>query len=165
MKRIDMARRQSQAGQTQIIVLVCFALLGALTARDQGQTALWGLVYAIVAVVLGWLAVRALALLAGMVSARSGQPRDNAIAAAVGRGFLMLVPFTALALLADLVLGWGVTQAFMAAGLMTAAAVAGGELETGAGGKGIPRIVLTGGASVLSVMWIVLSNVLASVGR
>jgi hypothetical protein len=164
MKRMETPRPQSQSGQTQIIVLVCFALLGALTGRDQGQTALLVLVYAIVAAALGWLAVRALAWLAGMLSARGGQPRDNA-SAAVRRGFLMLVPFTALALLADLVLGWGATQAFMAAGLMTSAAVAGGELETGAGEKGVPRIVLTGVASLLSVMWIVLSNVLAGVGK
>ncbi|NPV58273.1 MAG: hypothetical protein HPY75_01265 [Actinobacteria bacterium] len=44
---------------------------------------------------------------------------------AVARGFLLLVPFALLALLADLAFGWSAATAFMQAAIMTSGAAVG----------------------------------------
>jgi len=149
--------------QPQTITLLCFAILGALTGRDMQKTGPLVLVYAIATAALAWLSVRLLAWLAGRLSSR--QDAQTTADEAAKRGFLMIVPFTALALLADLIVGWHATQAFTAAGILTAGASAAAELEANGEPKPSTRILLTVAASALAVLWIVLSSLSTVGGR
>jgi hypothetical protein len=121
--------------------IASLAALGALTGRHLGSAeavfagALAGLILGEASV---WV-LRAL-LQAGNVSVRT--EHDVAVVrTAVDEGFLMLLPFAVLALVAELGLGWNSVQAFAAAGLLTAGGLAGSAM-TAQGGSAFYNAVI-----------------------
>lgn len=73
---------------------------------------------------------------------------------AVARGFLLLMPITVLALLADLLFHWGAAQAFTQAGIMTSGAAVGAEVMRRAG-PGIRYMAVSiAGAFSFAFAWI-----------
>jgi len=142
--------------------LLCLALLGGLVPAEGtswllvGLSALTGLLAGwVLLLLLGW----GLALIGGKVS-RAG------VKTAVSRGFLLLVPFTVLALAAEWGLGWQAAGAFTAAGIMTGSTAVGVELAQAGGGK-LRSLLLPvlGGAAVTSGWMIAINLALAFLGR
>ncbi|MGE4072293.1 MAG: hypothetical protein AB7E72_14075 [Lysobacterales bacterium] len=112
------------------------ATLGALTGLHLGATEAM-FAGAGAALILGEFAI---VLLRALLHAGNGSVRaehgTQVVRAAVDEGLLMLLPFAALALLAELGFGWESVQAFAAAGLLTAASLAGSTL-TAKGGSAV----------------------------
>ena len=99
--------------------LLCFAVLGFLAGRSAHQSgwplAIWvgaGWLFGLVA--LGVLSIPLRLLYYDLVMARG----SRAIPSGISQGFLSLIPFTVLAVMADVFLGWNATAAFTSAGLM-----------------------------------------------
>jgi hypothetical protein len=117
------------------------AALGALTGLHLGSSeALFAAAGA--AVILGEVAILLLRALLhvgnGSVRAEHGA---QVVRAAVDEGFLMLLPFAVLALLAELGLGWESVQAFAAAGLLTSGGLAGSAM-TAKGGSALYNVIM-----------------------
>ena len=134
---------------------VCLAVLGGLTAAHMNEAphmlaagALAGmLVGAVGVMLLRWTFFAANPALRAI----SG---TGAIQAAIDRGFLMLLPFTVLAAVAELLLGWNAVQAFSSAALLTAAAAATSEVVALGGGRWRNAIIATAVGTAMSVAWI-----------
>jgi hypothetical protein len=126
---------------SRLLRVASLATLGALTGRHVNDPMV-GLAGAAAAVILGELAVW---VLRGMLSLGNASVRADhgaaALRAAVDDGFRMLLPYAALALIADLGLGWQSAQAFSAAGLLTAGSLAGAAL-TAKGGASVYNALL-----------------------
>lgn len=134
----------------------CFAVLGALTARQAGLDplnllggALGGVAFQAVG-----LGVMVLLLWAFNPGARK-QHGMGGMSSAVDRGFILLLPFTVLAALADLALGWNAVQAFASAGIMSSGAAVGAELGKLGGGRLRSMLLPTGWCFVLTMVWVV----------
>ncbi len=133
----------------RIVPLLCFALLGGLTAR-RGDTAT-AITATALSLLTGWLA---LVVLGWLLAASSKGMGLREARRAVTRGFLLLIPFTLLALVADLGLGWDSAGAFACAGIMTSSTAVGAEMA-GGGGRGPASVVLTLlFGTALSALWI-----------
>ena len=150
--------------QTQNVALVCFAILGALTARKTGGAFPW--VAAFGCAFTAWFCLK---LLGWLVSALNAPVRQQhgatAIKEAIGKGFLLMIPFTALALMADLWLKWSTAQAFTSAGIMTASAAFAAELVKLGGKKLLSMVLPSLFACGFSAMWMFLSAWLQAVWR
>jgi hypothetical protein len=111
-----------------LLVLVCINALGWLTARHLSLPAPWagGAGFG-----LASLALLGMLLLMGILHVLNPDlaRRYGPLAALVpvASGMLLVVPFTVLALIAELVLHWSAAQAFATAGVMTGAAAIGME--------------------------------------
>jgi hypothetical protein len=130
---------------------LCFALFGLLTATHlplkAGQMAgyaLYGGVFALVSLLL-------FSLVLAVVNPGAGMKRAFAAACS---GFLMVIPFTVLAILAELVLRWNAVQAFASVGLMTAGGTAGMELAKSVGKQLLNAIIPAISAFFLTAAWI-----------
>lgn len=148
------------------IALVCFVVLGGLTGRRVGPEiltiGLWGLGGAIAAA-FGIVLMRGVVAVFGRPAAR--QYGGGGLSYAVARGFLMLIPFTALAALAELYLGWSAVQAFASAGIMAAGAGVGVELAKLGGGRIVSMVAPMATAFLLSAAWMLLSAMAQEIGR
>jgi hypothetical protein len=149
-----------------IVAGACFFLLAALTGRHIGS----GVLPVVLFTPLGLLAAAAfvaalwvlLALVNGKVRREQGA---GALAKAVSSGLLMLLPFTVLAALAEVALGWNAVQPFMTAGVMAAAGFASAEASR-LGGSRIGNMVVTSLAGLaLSSAWLILASFASSLGR
>jgi hypothetical protein len=137
------------------VLLFCFAILAWLNGRHIGGGAGQVALYSLLAFLL------ALAFLAGIgglilvadppLRKSSGYP---SALDAVGRGFLIILPFTLLAILAEFIFKWGATQAFTQAGIMTAGAAVGMEVMRRSGQKIRYMIIPMVGAIAFSMAWI-----------
>ena len=79
---------------------------------------------------------------------------------AVGSGMLFMIPFTVLAILAMVVLGWNAIMPFASAAVTTAAATAGTEAMK-KGAQGIKNVLIpTVAAMVVSTVWMLLVGIL-----
>ncbi len=76
---------------------------------------------------------------------------------AVARGYLLALPFTLLALLADLAFGWYAATAFIQAAIMTSGAAVGAELMRRREPKIKYMLICMGGAFAFSIIWILYS--------
>ena len=115
---------------------LCFALLGGLMARHimpDPAVIVGGMVAGVVfqAVGLGYLTW----LLWVFNPAVRREYGFRGVSVAVAHGFMLLFPFTVLALLAEMVLGWQAIQAFCSAGIMAGTATAGAEIAKLGGGR------------------------------
>jgi len=142
---------------SRIATMACFGVLGWLMARQGGlgSFALGGLVFlALAAGVIG-RSVYTWALVIFNPALRH-EHGVAGIRRAVDAGFLMLIPFTVLAVVAEAGLGWSAMLAFASAGIMLAGAMAGAELgklrKQGWMGALLPSL----GAGVLAGVWLVL---------
>ncbi len=146
--------------RTRSLILLCFALLGVLTTYSvaDGSVSLH-----ILSFVVGWLfGAFSLFLLGvplrlffyGVVTKRG----PHAIGDCLNLGFLPLVPFTILALMAEFLLGWNASSAFASAGIMfsggaTASALAKADPEHPPGF--LRGLIPTLPAALISFCWLV----------
>jgi hypothetical protein len=153
-------------GGSTIPALLCFATLAGLAAFRATPT----LKPVAVAVIGGlaaawlclWLFSRLLYIFNGSVRQKYGW---KGVRQAVGRNFLLLIPYTVLAILADRVLGWNVTLTFASAGIMTSGAAVGAELMGMGGGKIANMLLPTLGGMGFTMLWMVASSLLRTVVR
>jgi hypothetical protein len=141
-----------------LVQYLCFAILGGLTARhisDDPKMIAGGVFAGIIFSIFSSFAG------AGFLHVTSPQVRKQQGFAGAWQsfntGFMMLIPFTVLALIAELALGWNAVQVFASAGIMTAGATMGVELAK-LGKRGfIAGLLPTGAAFFLSASWMGLS--------
>lgn len=138
----------------RLVPLFCFAVLGGLTARSSNSA--MAVAAAVASFLVGWLA---LILLGWLLAGSSNEVGRKEARWAVTRGFLLLIPFTILAIAATEGLGWDSAAAFASAGIMTGSATAGVELA-GAGGRRLTFVLLPMifGAA-LAALWIICTSV------
>lgn len=127
---------------------------------------IYNLVFAVLAgLVFGFFCKRFLVFFLGTVnSPLKAQWGKKAITIAVGRGFLFLVPFAAMALIAVFGLGWNFAPAFVSAGLMTAAASANMELNRLKEKKDLKSTITASAVAwAFSTLWLLGAGLLARV--
>jgi hypothetical protein len=136
----------------------CFAVLALLNGRDMKASAGFVSVYVICMLAF---ALSALAGLGGLVYACNPTARGSRgypyLLDVLSRGFVYLLPFTLLALLAELALGWNASQVFTQAGIMTCGVIAGTEIVGLSGGRMVHLIAPVAGSFAFSFLWILLS--------
>ena len=147
---------------TRVVDVLCFALLSGLSA-GRGQDWTNAVVLVVLGLLLGGFALAflggVLALFNPAVRRTHGRP---SVRWAVNRGFLLLIPFTFLALVAEFVLGWEATAAFASAGVMTASAAVGAELARLGGHKLAAMLLpMLGGTAIITVWLVALTFVSA----
>jgi hypothetical protein len=107
------------------------------------------------------LGLLGLLLLTAMLTLFNPQARRQhgfrLIAGTVTRGFMLLIPFTVLALATSLWLHWDAAQAFASAGLMAAGAATGGEMTKIGGGRIAGSLLPVLGSMLLALAWMLLS--------
>ncbi len=147
-------------------IVSSFLVLAWLNGRDidprAGFVALYTFLFAC-------LAVLALAGIGAAIYAFNARLRSasgySAIMGTVARGFLMMLPFMVLALLAELFLGWNAAQVFTQAGIITCGSAVGAEVVRMSGGKIVHIVAPVAGAFIFSFLWMLLSAALqAAVG-
>lgn len=119
------------------IILICLVMLGILCGG--AQLAVFG---------GALICIGLLALVIALVLLNPKTRREHgffSVVGAVARGFLLLVPFTVLAMVTYIWLNWGVAQTFTSAGLMAAGAATGAEMAKIGGGR-IDRLLRKIGA-------------------
>ena len=144
------------------VALLCFAVLASLAAiRTEDSTAITiGLVAGpflgfVLLKILGWL----ISLFNPQLSQKFGKKTIYWI---VNRSFLLLLPFTVLALIATLVLGWEAATAFASAGIMTSSTAIGAELSRLGGGKIRSILLPAAGAIAITAIWMLaISGIIA----
>lgn len=140
--------------------VLCFGALGALTARQVDSAPVVLLGGAVAGVLFQWIGLGVLALvLWGANPGTRSQYGPRGVGTAIARGFLLLFPFTVLALAAELALGWNAVQAFASAGIMSSGAATGAELGKLGGGRLRSVLLPTGWCFVLTSVWIVAGSV------
>lgn len=142
------------------IVLACFAILSWLNGRYVGSGAGEVAAYTVIGLLIAAACLAGLAALTLLAepSLRQGAGYAGGLDA-VARGFLIAIPFTLLALLADLAFGWNAATAFIQAAIMTSGAAVGTELAR----RGEPKLrymlICMGGAFAFSIIWIAYSAI------
>ncbi len=144
------------AGGTPLLDLLSFGILGALTVRHISADPLVIAAGAGVAAVAPGVWLLALGWLLALVDP-NGRRRYGyrGIRAAIARGYVMMIPFTMLALAADLSLGWNAVAAFTSAGIMTSAAMVGAELAGHGGGRLRSALLPALWAFGLTMIWMI----------
>lgn len=104
---------------------VCFALFGWLTAARLSLELSQMLGFALFGALFAFASACVISLVLFVVNHEIGL---SGVWAAVGKGFLMMIPFAVLAVVAEVGLHWNAVQAFASVGLMSAGAAAGMEL-------------------------------------
>ncbi|RJP35388.1 MAG: hypothetical protein C4536_00810 [Actinobacteria bacterium] len=147
-------------------IVSSFLVLAWLNGRDIDAGA--GFV-ALYTVLFTAFAVLSLAGIGGAVyafnprlRAASDYPRIMGI---VVRGFLMMLPFMLMALVAELFLDWNSAQVFTQAGIMACGSVAGAEVVKSSGGKIVNMIAPVAGAFLFSFLWMLLSAAAQAAAR
>jgi hypothetical protein len=140
---------------TGLVLVFCFAILAWLNGRHIGSGAGQVALYSLLAFLL---ALAFLAGIGGLILAADKPLHSSSgylgALDAVGRGFIIILPFTLLAILAEFIFKWGATQAFTQAGIMTAGAAVGMEVMRKSGQKAKYMIAPMAGAIVFSMAWI-----------
>jgi hypothetical protein len=131
-----------------------FAAFGGLVGWRVVHNAIGGGIGAIFGAVFALLAVHLLVMILRLTNSKAD--RDG-ISQAAGTGLLLLLPFAALALVAELLLGWNASQAFASAALVTACGGVGAEVVRRGGGGLRSVLVPAVLAFLLSAAWILLS--------
>ena len=139
------------------IILICLVMLGILCGG--AQLAVLG-----VALVLIGLVALVIALLLFNPKTR----REHgffSVVGAVARGFMLLVPFTVLAVVTYIWLNWDAGQSFTSAGLMAAGAATGAEMAKLGGGRIMGSLLPMLWSMLLSLAWMLLGGLLAALIR
>jgi hypothetical protein len=149
-----------------IVAGACFLVLAALTGRHIGAGFGPVLIFTPVGLLLavGFVAVLGMLLYAANGRARA-QVGGPAFVTALSQSLLMLLPFTVLAAVAEIALGWNAVQPFMTAGVMTAAGFAGAEAMRLGGGRLTNAIVPALAGLAFTSLWLMLSTLASSLGR
>ncbi|MGA2897285.1 MAG: hypothetical protein ABSE27_06785 [Acidobacteriaceae bacterium] len=160
-----MANETNQGGSS-IPALLCFATLAGLAAYRGNPSLKPVAVAAIGGLAAAWLCLwlfgRLLYIFNGAVRQKYGW---RGVRQAVGRNFLLIIPYTVLALLADLVLGWNASLTFASAGIMTSGSAVGAELMAKGGGKIANMLLPVCGGMGFTMLWMVIGSLLRAVAR
>lgn len=143
-------------------VYLCFGVFGLLVpfTKPDFQVATF-LLSVLLSLAVGLLAVKLLIMLFNMANPKLRKDATGHFAReAVGAGMLFMIPFTVLAVLAQLVLGWNAVMPFASAAIMTSAATAGTEIMK-KGAQGIKNVIISSlVAFFLSTLWMMLIGLL-----
>ena len=138
-----------------LLALLCFAILGGLSASTADLfnsiiMFLIGLFFGAIALLLfGWLL--------SIFNSRIKQTYDKkSIRWIVNRGFLLMLPFTVLALIATIGLDWQATSTFASAGIMTSSTAIGVDLARLGSGKISSSLLPALGGIVTTTAWMLL---------
>ena len=127
-----------------------FAAFGGLVRWRVIHNAIGGGIGAIIG-------LRAVHLLVMILRLANSKTDRDGISRAAGTGLLLLLPFAALALVAELLLGWNASQAFASTALVAACGAAGAEVGR-RGGAGLRNVLVPAvSAFLLSTAWVLLS--------
>lgn len=143
-------------------IYLCFIIFGILIPFSKPEPGvITFLLSVLLALVIGLLAVNILIMLLNSsnktLSAESG---GQFAREAVGTGMLFIIPFTILAGLAQLLLGWNAIMPFASAAIMTACATAGTEVMK-KGAQGIKNVMIPSAiAFLLSTSWMILVGIM-----
>ena len=155
-----MDRAQTERIVNGGIVLACFCVLSWLNGRYVGAGAGQVAAYTILGLAIACACLAGLAALTLVAdpSLRSGPGYAGGLEV-VARGYLIVIPFTLLALLADLAFGWNAATAFMQAAIMTSGAAVGVEIMRRSGQKITYMLIPMAGAFAFSIIWIAFSAI------
>ena len=137
---------------------LCFIVLGLLIPFIRPNFKILTLLLSfLLALIIGLLAVQLLILFFNSGNKALRLETGGQFAReAVGSGMLFMIPFTVLAVLAQLILNWNAVMPFASAAIMTAAATAGTEAMK-KGAQGMKNVLLPSGlAFLLSTGWMML---------
>jgi len=143
-------------------VYVCFIVFGFLIPLSRDDYSITTFLLSVVlAAFIGLMSVNLLIMLLNNSNAELNQQSGGQFARqAVGTGMLFMIPFTVLAVLAQLLLGWNAVMPFASAAIMTAAANSGTEVMK-KGAQGIKNIMIPSVlAFFLSTGWMLLVGLL-----
>lgn len=142
-------------------VYLCYLIFGLLLPLSKEEWKLTGLlVSAVIALVMGGLMVRLLIMLFHRGNGALFADNKELALEAIRTGMLFMIPFTALAVLAQLLLDWNAVMPFASAAIMTSTASAGTEAMK-KGAKGIKNILIPSLlAFVFSTGWMMLVAIL-----
>ncbi len=140
---------------------LCFIIFGILMPFSKPEFKFTTLLLSLViAIAVGFMAVNILIMAFNSGNAALRQTDGGFAREAVGSGMLFMIPFTVLAILAMVVLGWNAVMPFASAAVTTAAATAGTEAMK-KGAQGIKNVLIpTVAAMVISTVWMLLAGIL-----
>jgi hypothetical protein len=140
---------------------LCFIIFGILMPFSKPEFKFTTLLLSLViAIAVGFMAVNILIMAFNSGNAALRQTDGGFAREAVGSGMLFMIPFTVLAILAMVVLGWNAVMPFASAAVTTAAATAGTEAMK-KGAQGIKNVLIpTVAAMVVSTVWMLLVGIL-----
>ncbi len=142
-------------------IYLCFITFGILIPFTKAELSIITLLVSIlVALVVGFMAVNMLIIAFNSGNAALTAVNGQFAREAVASGMLFMIPFTVLAILAQVVLGWDAVMPFASAAVMTAATSAGSEVMK-MGAQGIKNVMIPSGlAFLLSTGWMLLIGIL-----
>ncbi len=142
-------------------IYLCFIIFGILIPYTKTEIILTTLLLSIsIALVIGFLVVNLLIMLLRSGNQALHEENNQFAREAVGTGMLFMIPFTVLAVLAQLILGWNAVMPFASAAIMTAAATAGTEVMK-KGARGVKNIMVPSLiAFIFSTGWMMLVGIL-----
>lgn len=144
-----------------ITAYLCFTTFGILVAVNKAISVISLSISIAAALILAFLAIELITWSFLKVNpALCAQNGRGFAREAVSQGMLFMIPFTVLAVLADVFLGWDAVMPFASAAIMTAGASAGMEAVK-VGAKGIKNIILPSViAFIISTLWMLLVGLL-----
>jgi hypothetical protein len=157
-KKLGQAKPQGRQKTAFWPSYLCFITLGVLVPLSRPDFQILTLVLsAALALVIGLLAVQLLIILFNSGNGALRQETGGKFAReAVSEGMLFMIPFTALAVLAQVFLHWDAVMPFASAAIMTAAATAGAEVMK-KGATGMKNVLIPSAvAFFLSTGWMML---------
>lgn len=159
--KMDYGAETKENKNNFIAAYICFITFGVLVAVNKAISVIslalaifTALLLAIVTIeLITWSFIKA----NPDVCAQSGRGFARE---AVSQGMLFMIPFTVLAVLADVLLGWDAVMPFASAAIMTAGASAGMEAVK-IGAKGMKNVILPSViAFIISTLWMLLVGLL-----
>ena len=146
--------RQDGSALYRGLTVVCFAVLGWLTGQHLERGGGLAVVFAALGVLFGLLGLGVMGWILDLSAPAARRTHgQGAIQGAVSRGFLLLLPFTVLALVAEVGLGWNTVQAFASAGIMLAGAAVGAEMGKLEEGRPLLALAPALAAAALAFAW------------
>jgi len=160
--KLGYANTSARKGSSVWLVYLCFIMFGLLIPFSKPELKVTTILLSVLlSLAIGLLAVYLLiTILNSSNPALRVETEGQFAREAVGSGMLFMVPFTVLAALAQLVLGWDAVMPFASAAIMTSAATAGTEaLKKGA--QGTKNVMIPSAlAFLLSTGWMLLVGLL-----
>lgn len=151
-----------QKGAVLWPVYLCFIIFGLLVpfSKPEMQTSTF-LLSVLLSLIIGLLAVNLLIMIFNNSNPALREQSGGGFAReAVAAGMLFMIPFTVLAVLAQLLLGWNAVMPFAAASMMTSGATAGAEVMK-RGAQGVKNVIIPSIlVFLLSTGWMLLIGLL-----
>ena len=142
-------------------ILVCFAAMGWLIGRSYSESVFHQVLIVVLGTAVGlagiFLYTRVMFIFNARVQEQHG---SSAIKQTVLTGFLMLIPFTVLAIAAEIWFSWNAVIAFVSAGIMLSGVAVGAELVK-LGKQGWRNTVIPAfAAGLFAMFWISIVSLL-----